>query len=241
MRTAGDYISLAKHGIGFTPDSRLNLWDLLNDAGRDLYALHEWWFRHRDGALSLVADQDYIDLPETWGGLIGASMTEGGAFSSLECVTLAEIVRLRNNNAGAGVASGCLYAYFGAAEGQVVVEDVPHARAMLYPTPATSEAGAISVSFLGLWKEIDEDDDNAVPNIPASHENLLVNLHRAHAISLENQSDPHENAGVKQQLAILIPENGRRQRTAGRLGGGADRFMRGRGGGDQRNFGSVTV
>lgn len=236
-RTASDYIGAMKDAIGLT---RSDAWHLLNDAGRDIFAIHDWWWRHRDGTLSLTAGQDYIDLPETWGGLEAASMVSGSAYSGIQLCSLADIMAMRNGG-GVGAAGGTLFAYFGAAEGQIVVEDVPRGRALLGAAPAVSEAGAISVVFLGIWKEIDEDDDYAVPNIPPSHEKLLECLCRAHAVALQEQSDPHEDTGVKKQLAILLNEDGRRQRTVGRVQGGAGRFMRGRGPIDQRNFGSVTV
>lgn len=239
-RNAEKYIDAITHAIGRTPDSRISAWAILNDAGRDCFALHDWWFRHRDATLNLTADQDYIELPETWGGLEAASMAEGGAFTRLEEASLGDIMA-RRNAGGSGAASGTLYAYFAGAEGQAFAEDVPHGRALIYPTPAATEARAINVVFRALWREIDEDDTTAVPNIPVSHEKLLLSLCRAHAIGLEDQSDAHEDADVKRQLEILIREDGRRQRSYGRMRGGAGRFAGGRFGFDQHDFGSVTV
>lgn len=226
MLNAGQHIDLMKHGLGKTPDARHDLWATFNRAGRYLVTAHDWYWRTKGPVdLPAVASQSFLYLPDDFGGEVESYVPNNGSFTYIQKVTLRELAVLRTENV-TSVRTGVFYIYYPMWEDQDSREDEPRPRAEIYPTPTTNAEPTVQLIYNKRWAEIDANDTAAIPNIPREFEHALVLAARAYAWALENQTDPHEDAQLARELARLVEEDGRRQRTWGKMTGGVDLRLR---------------
>lgn len=223
MLTASEHIDLMTHALGKTPDARHNLWATFNRAGRAMVTRHDWTWRMRGPvSIPVVASQSWLAMPDDFAGETESFVPNTGNFTLLEKTSLRRIVELRSQNRSNQI-TGTMYIYFPAWATQVSREDPPTQRAELYPTPTTAGQPTISLIYKGRWREITENDNNAIPNIPPDFEQALILTARSYAICIENQMPPYEDGPAAVEIDRLIKEDSQRQSEMGRMTGGVDR------------------
>lgn len=221
MRNAGEYIGLMTHALGKTPDARHNLWHTFNDAGRALFTRHAWgWKMQGPIDLPAVANQDYIDLPEDFGGELESWIPNTGSYQFLEKTTLQMIAQLRATLT-TNIVTGRFCIFFPGWTTQDSAETGPTRRALLYPTPTADANPIIQLIYRRRWVEVAEDDVERIPNIPLEMERALVCLCRSMAWHVENQGPCQDDADYELEIARLIRDDATDQPTLGKMTGGA--------------------
>lgn len=215
-RTTTQYLDLMKHALGKIPDSRHRLIDTLNDAGRALVNAHPWsWRVSPPVMLPIVANQTWVELPEDFGQMRDIYTTASQVFSVRE-TTLRDINNRRNWD---DYDAGIMYITFEGSDRQQTNDaGQPHRRAEIYPAQPTARTDIMLV-YHRNWVDLDEDDGDRVPEIPANFERSLVLFARAFAVDIENQVSPYESEalfGPTGEIARLVFEDGGRQVDRGR-------------------------
>lgn len=192
-RTTKDYIDLMKHALGKTPDARHSLIHTLNDAGRALVNEHPWSWRTRTNqALTLVAGQNYVTLPDDFGELIDIQVENAQTYTVIP-TSLADINRRRSW--GQYDALTLFIAFEEGYQGPTDEDGILQNRAQVYPTPDTDRSDII-INYQAKWADLDEADTDRVPAIPRDWERSLVLFARSFAVDIENQTDPYENQAL---------------------------------------------
>ena len=77
-QTLGSLIAIGCHSSGvFSPPASLSFEGLVNEAGRWMTGLRAWsYLRAPDAFLSVVANQDFIDLPQGYGRLLAVDAVD---------------------------------------------------------------------------------------------------------------------------------------------------------------------
>lgn len=186
--TYSDYKAFVKHYLGGgDPNTVLATADatkgqIVNDAGRYLFAMHEWSFRSRPESLDLdfVSGQEYIELPPDFDSVVSIEASD-----SLESVvhqtSLSGISRLRESVVDDVSRYFVSLAY---PTQESMLTGAPAARLEIWPTPTTSQQSAMRLVYKAGWTELF--DDNAVPNIPVKFEALLRKCCEAFAKDQDN-------------------------------------------------------
>lgn len=225
MLKASEYIGLMSHALGKTPDSRHNLWDTFNRAGRALFTRHDWTWR-MEGPISLpvVANQDFVVLPVDFAGEVESWIPNTGTYQFLEKCSLEKIANLRATFT-TNIISGRFCVYYPGWDSQDSAETEPTRRALLYPTPTANANPTIQLIYRRRWVNISENDNDRVPNIPSEFEQALILQSRAYAVCIENQVPPYEDGPLAVEIARLINEDSTAQPSLGRMTGGVDRRL----------------
>jgi len=190
--------------------SRSDVREVVNDAGRYLVNMHAWTWRHRPSAtLDFVADQAYVQCPADFGEM-----------TAFESATTSQNVRLASINQillyRSGTAGTSFNTYAALVWPSQTTSKVPPGRPRfeLWPTPASSTAGAINLSYRATWAELDDGDD--VANIPLEYTQLLIRMVRAHAVYLISNDDGAIDMVDQSTMAQRLKD--RDGRTQGNLG-----------------------
>ena len=223
MLTAAQHVQRLQHGLGGTPDSRHNLYDTLNMGGRRLVDEYGWSWRIKRVTLATVEDQDYIDLPEDFGGLVKCQASADGTMVSVQIVSVDELTEMRTRNIN-GSGAGVLYGSFmGSRSGS----PVDRMALWLWPTP-TDDDTAIELVYLRKWVELAVGDPDRIPNIPPSFEYALAlaALEVGFRIQQPTTGKAEETEAALQRVLVRMrEEDGRRQPSTGkRMRGGVGDF-----------------
>ena len=179
--TLNDLRNQARHACGGSIDPRMDIDAICNEAGRFLFDLHSWMWRMRPPiGLDFVGGQPYVVLPADFGfgQVISLDMAETISYR-VEPVDLSQIAMLREQAFGDTTYA---YRYAIAFPGQTSTkESAGLARLELYPTPASSQINAASLTYRAGWVPLLSGDSAA--NIPPSFDFLLKQLTRAYARS----------------------------------------------------------
>lgn len=227
-RTGQQIVDLIAHGLGKTPDARNDLWNVVNDAGRQLVTSRDWPWRTADAvALFSVAGQPWIDLPADFGGDPIVTSTPGFVVTR---TNYAEIQRLRSLSQVTGYASGWLVTF----EANTVSPSqsgTPTPRMDVFPTPTVSGAWGSLVYKRG-WRSLVSTQPDLYPSTPAEYDLALVYLARAIAEAIENQSAAIEDGLAQKEIDRLWQWECSKTTNHGQLRGGAGRFMKAHQSGD---------
>lgn len=207
----------AQHALmGGTLGSLVTLEQVIDDAGRYLYGMHQWAFAERPPVtLALVGDQDYVELPLDFGQAILIESSN----VSITLTTLQELAMQKSTETLATNAT----AFYG-----VIVwpayEGVPatverRSRLLLFPTPATSGPLA-TLWYRATWVTLVS--DTAVANVPPYAEAMLIALVRAFARGYRDDNLAAELSAIESGAMVnrLKGHDGARQ-PIGRIRGGA--------------------
>lgn len=223
MRLVSDFIAGLRHSLGKSPAAGHNLYHTLNDAGRRLYSVHPWGFLTRGPvALPVVANQNYLDLPPDFGGMLNLWAPRTGTFTNVEVVDLGAIGELRANTT-VTITSGVMYVCFDANGGGVGQEPMP--RALLHPTPAANGSPTMQMIYTRQWRNVRESDANTAVGIPEDFEDALLTGACLLAWNRENpelKKDPSEYIYLIDQLKAA---DGQNQPSGGYMRGGAKERM----------------
>lgn len=223
MRTAAQLVAAIKHAVGALPtsdDTRIDYYNVLNMAGRELTMCEDWWWRTSEPIeLAGVASQKWVDLPADFNRLLTINPTANTQRCQIK--TLGEIERFRN----------LPYQYTAlmwfvcpaTAKQPTTGTQRQKPRLEVYPTPTTDGTPTFRVIYDRRWAELEEDDPNALPVVPDEFELALLYKGRALAMALINQSDTIERSLYDEQVQILRAENAKRAINYGRMRGGAGR------------------
>jgi hypothetical protein len=146
---------------GTSQDPRLNAVQTVNEAGRHLYAMHQWNWAKRPGvSLDTVADQNYIALPADFEAVLGIASANDLQYG----ITLTNAADIASRRGSVIPPSFCYWACL-VQDDQATSEDAPPTpRLDLYPTPTTDSAATFLLTYRAKWRELDDDRD--VPTYP---------------------------------------------------------------------------
>lgn len=218
-RTYADYKNAVIHALGAEMSTGESSAEIVNDALEQLCSMRAWmWRRGGPVTLSLVADQNYIELPQDFGE--EEHTTYPGSVNKLMIrVTMAEIQMLRANNSQP---TGFTFYYAinsGSLDEDNREEGLTVNTLEVFPTPTASVADAITLSY---FRNVDRlEDDTDVPQIPPWMDYALDLLCRAMAKTLE---DDDAASAAQKAFDKIVPDLIRRdagtQRRMGVMRGG---------------------
>lgn len=222
MLTAGEYVDLMEHALGRTPDSRHNLWKAFNRAGSALVTEHLWkWRQNAEALVPTVSGQSQFPLPDDFLSHVSIVDNAGGYPPTL--TTKGDIERNRTNSLASSAALlVCL---------DDTITPAGHGptrpAGAVWPLPTANGSPTFRLVYLRGWRDINEGDENAIPNPPKEFQDALLLRCRFQAKLIENDS---ASAGVASELAAyqnevnrLKNEEATRQMDHGRMIGGAAR------------------
>lgn len=219
MLTVRQAIDLMEHGAGAAPDSRHNLYQTLNRAGRFLCAYSGWsWTVAGPVYLATAADSRFVRLPDDFRQLI--AITAPGSAFGIAQIDQVRMMRLHSASAGG---HGRWYITVPPHFTPSPSAPLPVKEAMVFPTPETSDARAFELLYTREWANIADDgsdDDRQLP-LPDQFENAIIMLARAYTLDLQDQAESHEMARAMSELALLKSQDAANQPMHGPITGGA--------------------
>lgn len=163
---------------------------LLNSAGRQMESMRDWnYLRSNTASLSLVADQDYVDLP-TGTKAIRAIETPNSLTSGISLVSLADVLQRRTANAGSSLFYLASLVFVSDTNG------IPRPKLALWPTPTASGDG-FRVFYDREWTDLDS-DEGFIP-VPPYMENLYIQVVRAFSRGWIEEDE----GALDQRLALI--------------------------------------
>ena len=167
-------------------DPRLSALKVIADAGKYLFGMHSWNWRSRpEASLNLVNNQPYVELPSDFGlngeliSLVMSDLTLGVELTTADQISYWHQVDFPATNF-----------YYAAPEyppQSSTATGPSQPRMFWYPTPASSDAGAVKAIYLSGW--VDLTTDASLANIPETFDFLLRRLVRAFAIQEMGDDD----------------------------------------------------
>ena len=185
----------AKHALGKTPDSTTSLSEIVNDALQMFVNLHTWSWMETSTTLSFTASQAYIALPADFLTLKAMQVRSASGYR-LDPSTLQKITDLRMDSTAVTVNGIYMYAISWA--GQASVTASPTARLELWPTPPSTVADAISITYRRQIRKLTSSSD--LPDIPAMCHFALKKFVRAYAL----EDDGQDGADKEMASAMLM-------------------------------------
>lgn len=152
----------------------------INEAGRYLCTMHQWKFLERPPTtLDFTISTAYVALPSDFMELVAYAYSTA-LTSAFALTTPQSLALMRASNIAA---TGSYYGAIVQPTQVNVTTAPPVPRLELYPTPAASVTGALSIWYRAGWTEL----TNAAnyPNIPLWAETLLITLVRNFARGYE--------------------------------------------------------
>lgn len=229
MLTLADHISLMKHALGKTPDSRHNLYETFNRAGRALTNAHAWSWRNRTANVAATASQAYITVPSDVGTVRSAylsSMT--GSYSKVCLTTIEDILRMRQDNGSGFTGGGDFFMSWESWVDQAATTSQIIKRFQVFPTPTANNEPTVTIAYQAVWTEFPTDGTGGtrLPNIDLQFEHALILMARAFSVHIENQQAALEDAAVVAEIERLKMLDGPRQWDIGPMTGGAAQRLR---------------
>lgn len=215
-----------------------DIWKTVNRGGRAFCSAHPWpWLADLPATISGTENREYIDLPLDFGEML--SITCPDRNWSPRPATLVEVSRLREAAQGSGDtittwALGWRTEKKSDARPRQVIE--------VHPTPTTDGDPELTLRYVGTWRELDESNPDAVPNVPAQGEQALLDCCVQLALHFEDSPEqPSPDVRLLPSVDALVKACSRKQVDFGRMRGGADSLCLGYGGGPSTTvFDSVT-
>lgn len=159
---------------------------IINLAGDMFYNCHQWKFRERPPVnLSLVANQDHVDLPPDFGEQTGYQVN--GLNFGVAFTTIKAIMDLRAT--AITVSQNYWYAAIVYPAQVSVKQPPPPARMEIWPTPSAAHSERIQLSYRARWIPIAAEDD--VAPVPTYAQGALIQVVRAFSAGyLERLMEP---------------------------------------------------
>lgn len=213
----------AEHAVGSQFDGRLDVYDIVNQAGHHLTTLHPWtWLQRSVQRLDFVADQPFVNLPADFARLENVEATDS-ITRDVYITTLDTVERHRQDL----VVS--VWDYFVALEwppqdNKEAPAEGP--RLAIWPTPVSDTRNALRLIYEAGWRRLTAADE--VANVPAWIEPLLIEVVRTFARGYID--DQRGQASLTQRLESLAnsqflrdfkERDGGQQPVLGYLSGGA--------------------
>lgn len=199
-RTFADYKAEVRHALGSPADADMDILSgtIVNDALQHLATLHPWrWLITGPQTLSVVAGQNYVELPADFGQL--ESLSHDGWDQRMTPTTWGHMLALR----GDPIAAWTGGYWYTISTGNVEAGDEDAGLTLptleLYPTPATSAADALAIVYRRLVRPLENADDR--PQIPIYLDRPLSLLARGFA-RVDYEDEP-ESAYTQSFRALI--------------------------------------
>lgn len=171
---------------------------IVNLAGQHFCGMSDWRFlKRRSSFLDTVADQEYVELPAEYGGMV--SLVGVGEQWQMEPTGLDEINRLRN--ASSSTSQGPPYRWS-------IVDNDPQERYLeIWPTPAASVSNSLSIVYRAKWVDLDDDADYVVGSdgvLPDYCEMLFIRVMQAVAAGFQESEEA--TTSLRLQELMTSPE-----------------------------------
>lgn len=236
MLTIAQHIDMMKHAVGATPDSRHDLYETFNRAGRYLYNYFGWSWRLKSASLTTVANDENVPLPSDFEQL--ESVQIDGSTDRIQLVDLPTIHAARTR----GLYTGPGYMMHVAPYTTITTGGVTSRFAILFPIPTSNGVPDIEIWYRRAWPGYTSANNANYPSIPPEFENALIMLARAYAIHLQDQTASFEDQKAIEEIERLKSVDIARSPTQGFMSGGAHRFMnRTRSIRDPHDISSITL
>lgn len=161
----------------------------VNEAGERMVGLYPW--RYLEGGratLNEVAGQDYLQLPDDFGEIIGEPVPSEYGVDRFKLVDAERFER----RAQTGIDyDGCTYGTLI----EVPVNGEMVTRIEVYPVPATSQSAKWTLRYRARWTRVDDDNSNLV--LARECEALFWGILNAVALGHEE----HDEGTVEQRMA----------------------------------------
>lgn len=171
--------------------------DVANEAGEWLYSIEEWNALCRPLAeLSIVANQEWIDLPADFGRMLGDKITTTTGFGySLRMGTMDEVRDARSVQPG-----GNSLAYVGciAHTGPVLAGPRSLARLEIGPIPSQAAANVFLLAYKAGWKEVTDSSDHIL--VPSWMQSVYVEV----ATAFVGGREQEEQGTLNDRLAAVL-------------------------------------
>lgn len=132
--------------------SSITMNEVINQAGRMFYSIHQWNFREVEPAtIHLIKDQPYAELPPDFGELSAIEMTQGLNFG-LTLVTPQELITRRATSIT--ITQQYYWVAIITPRHRSLSGDWPQPRLELWPTPAADNLNAITVQYRIRWMSV---------------------------------------------------------------------------------------
>lgn len=203
-RTFLEYKNQVLHALGNPDSTELDITpeDIVNDALEHLAAMHTWrWLQTSTVSLSIVAGQEYVELPADFGMLIAIEYKSSWVNDFIEA-PIARILNWRNASASTtDVGGGYYYAISTGVVKGTPAEGLDAPRLELYPTPADNDADAIQLIHRRFLRRMTADAD--VPQWPSYMDRALSMLARSMA---KTDYDDDPESAYTTEFRNLIPD-----------------------------------
>lgn len=241
MLTFGRYIEMMGHALGKTPDSRHQLYDTLNQAGRALWTagmrqpfIHEWsWTKKTNKTIEIPALVDAVVLPRDFGNYQSAKLSTTAAGS----VLVIDRDKMQEYRSLQSTPSLNLYLCFDSEPVQLRGTGPARKTMQVYPQQSAARTD-LKVTYRAQWAEIDASDADATPPFDPDYERLFMMVARAFAVETENRRDPFEKGPIAEELERLVLLDLMHQPQISQPDASAMRSSRMRG--PSENFESIT-
>lgn len=188
---------------------------IINEAGRHLYSMHEWrWKMGATATANFVQDQSYAALPSDFGQMIDVEV-DNTLESTVQLTSMSEIEYLRSST------TSDPFQYYAAVSypSQANTTSSPTVRLELWPTPGAAKTDALKYVYNRGWTELSA--NASVSDIPLDYESLLIRLIRAFSMDYKmNVNQAVEALENSKYLNTLKQRDGMTQPTYGAMTGG---------------------
>lgn len=193
--TLSDLTKAVVHSLGGTPDTNLNVNEIVNGALSWLCMMAPWRWRQKALSLNSVNGQNYIALPADFQE-IDVIRKAGDTTGCVESVSLDRIIEARQSP-GTMLTNGLWYCLDWTPQTSTTVEPTPILQ--IYPTPSATTSGYIVGIYLRQIPKLASVGD--LPDIPSSWHELLKVMCRAYAVGTEEQ----QRGADWQQMLDMLP------------------------------------
>ncbi len=212
----------ARQARGGPPSAELTDEEVVNDAGNHLYTMHRWKFADRAPVdLNLVANQEWIDLPDDFGQIIRLAR----GTDSIVLTTPFEMNQRRALGVTTTDSTGNTFHGTIGLRPDKTVSGRPLAPRttvlLLQPTPVADGTAAVVMDYRAGWTTLVAPSDPAV--VPVYTENLLKALVRAFALGVEEDSleERLERVQASRIFRTCAAHDGTVQQSWGHISGSA--------------------
>jgi len=223
-RTFADYKAEVLYALGLESNQDSQLDELkaeriVNDALEFVADLHAWsWLETGQQSLDIVADQDYVELPEDYGAMIGVEHVDGYSRTMIP-TTWPHLLKLRQDSINDWSRSYWYVVNLGNVETGEEDAGLSLPTLNLYPTPSESVTGGLQIVYRRFLRRMTADTDR--PQWPAYMDRFLSLIARGFA-KLDHDDDAvsADMQQAQQMLPNLLRRDGERKPSRGVMRGG---------------------
>jgi len=209
---AGEALKITEHVLAGSVHPAITGLRVLNDTGQWLVSTRPWvYLRGGMDALDITAGEDFVALPQDFGGIITVARSESFTPSFI-LTTLEEMMRLRTYTpavssftfwgsvtydhadiTGTASSSGA-YSVTATTEAEIKAKKKPTPRLDLYPMPGDTTTGALLLYYTRGWRKVEEDTDTIF--VPEWLEGLYLRAARIWARGYEEEDTFDKDAAL---------------------------------------------